>query len=34
MIEVATRMSFGSLLREWRRRRRLTQLELALQADV
>ena len=34
MIEVASRPSFGSLLRQWRGRRRLTQLELALQADV
>jgi transcriptional regulator with XRE-family HTH domain len=30
----ATGTSFGSLLRDWRRRRRLTQLDLGLQADV
>ena len=29
-----TGSAFGSLLRDWRQRRRLTQLELALQADV
>jgi transcriptional regulator with XRE-family HTH domain len=31
---VATGTAFGSLLREWRQRRRLTQLDLGLQADV
>jgi transcriptional regulator with XRE-family HTH domain len=30
----ATGTAFGSLLRDWRRRRRLTQLDLGLQADV
>jgi transcriptional regulator with XRE-family HTH domain len=29
-----TGTSFGSLLRDWRRRRRLTQLDLGIQADV
>ena len=29
-----TRQSVGELLREWRERRRLSQLELALQAEV
>lgn len=31
---VATGTAFGSLLRDWRQRRRLTQLDLGLQADV
>lgn len=30
----ATGTSFGSLLRDWRQRRRLTQLDLGIQADV
>jgi transcriptional regulator with XRE-family HTH domain len=30
----ATATSFGSLLRDWRQRRRLTQLDLSVQADV
>ena len=34
MSDVATRPSFGDLLREWRTRRRLTQLDLALEAGV
>jgi transcriptional regulator with XRE-family HTH domain len=29
-----TGSAFGSLLRDWRQRRRLTQLDLAVQADV
>lgn len=31
---IATRASIGDLLRDWRRRRSLSQLELALEADV
>ena len=34
MPQMATRPPVGSLLREWRERRRLTQFELALQSDV
>ena len=34
MIQVAGRPPFGPLLRDWRLRRRLTQLDLALQAGV
>lgn len=34
MTTVATTSTFGTLLRDWRRRRRLTQLDLGLQADV
>lgn len=34
MVHVATRPSVGTLLREWRQRRRLSQLDLALQAGV
>ena len=34
MSDVATRPAFGDLLREWRARRRLTQLDLALEAGV
>ena len=33
-MEAATTLTVGSLLREWRSRRRLSQLELALEADV
>jgi transcriptional regulator with XRE-family HTH domain len=34
MTDTATRSRVGPLLREWRRRRHLSQLELALEADV
>lgn len=34
MSEVATRQPFGMLLREWRKRRRVSQLDLAIGADV
>jgi transcriptional regulator with XRE-family HTH domain len=34
MSYVAARPAFGALLRDWRRRRRMTQLDLALEADV
>jgi transcriptional regulator with XRE-family HTH domain len=33
-MEAATTLTVGALLREWRSRRRLSQLELALEADV
>lgn len=34
MLDVTTRHTFGNLLREWRHRRRLSQLDLALEAGV
>src|SRR5689334_24854218 len=34
MVHVARRPAVGTLLREWRRRRRLSQLDLALEAGV
>ena len=34
MTSLASRPKIGPLLRDWRRRRRLSQLELGLRADV
>lgn len=34
MVDITTRPLVGSLLREWRQRRRLSQLDLALEAGV
>ena len=34
MAATSVQMGFGDLLREWRRRRSLSQLELSLEADI